>query len=486
MKRWGWLAAVVAVVMLAEGAMAAPADEKENQPGVDVTVYNQNFALVKDRRQIELKKGLTEVRFTDVAATIDPTSVRFVSVTDPAGTGVVEQNYEFDLVNADKVLQKYIDKPIKVFTKDGNLYEGVLMSFDGRQIVLAGEANKGISMVERGDNIKNILFSKLPEGLLTRPTLVWTVSSEAGGRQLVKVSYVANAISWRADYTLVSSPDDKTVDMSGWVTINNQSGTTYPEARIKLLAGETAESTARRQQFSWGVDYYKGLSAVAPTGEVGAEKGERFSEYYLYRLPEPSTINNNQVKQIELLNARSVPVQKIYVFDGAKMTWYPYGRYFDRGFGTANKKVNVLLQVQNSKKDNMGFALPQGKVRVYKRDTDGSLEFIGEDSIPDTPRDEKMVVYIGDAFDIVGERKQTDFRQEGNTIWETFRIEVKNHKETPVTVKVLEKMYRWAQWEITEKSQEFTKLDSRAVEFPVAVPKDGAAVVTYTVKYSGW
>ena len=476
-------AGVVVLLLALVSVLAAQVkEEKETKPGVSVTVYNENYALIKDRREMELAKGLSEVKFTDVASTIDATSVRFVSLTDPTGTQVVEQNYEFDLVSADKILQKYIDQPIRILTKDGKVYDGKLMSFDGRQIVLAEE--KGISMVERGDNIKDILFSKLPEGLLTRPTLVWQLDSDKGGKQLVSVSYVANAIKWQADYTLVIDKAEKLVDMSGWVTIDNKSGTGYKDANIKLLAGDTRGQ--RMQNLSWGPDYYKGLSELAPTGEAGAEKGERFSEYWLYRLSEPSTINNNQVKQIELLNASKVGVQKIYVYDGAQMGWSPYGRYTGRDYGTANKKVNVLVQYENRKTNNMGFSLPAGKVRVYKRDDDGSLEFIGEDRIEHTPRDERVTLYIGDAFDVVGERKQTSFEQVGNTITEAFEIKVRNHKTEPVTVRVVEKMYRWHEWKVLEKSDEYKQLDSRTVEFAVTIPKDGEKVITYKVRYEGF
>ena len=219
---------------------------------------------------------------------------------------------------------------------------------------------------------------------------------------------------------------------------------------------------------------------------MGKEVGRAFAEYYLYKLNAPSTINNNQVKQIELINASKVPVKKIYLYDGAQIWWSYSGRYEQNTFGRQeNKKVNVLLEIENRADRQMGFSLPAGKVRVYKKDDDGSLEFIGEDMIDHTPRDEKMTLYIGDAFDIVGERKQTDFRKpSARTIIESFEIKIKNHKEETVTVQVLEKLYRWVNWEITEASHQYNKLDSRTVEFPVTVKKDGEVVITYTVKYT--
>ncbi len=481
--RFAGLACVGALV--AAFAASAAAEEK---PGVNVTVYNGNFAVIKDRRMMDIPKGVGVIRFTDVAATIDATSVNFLSLTDPKAV-VQEQNYEFDLVSADKLLHKYIDKKISIFTKDGNIHEGYLMSYDAAQIVVAEDPAKGpIHMVERGDNIKKIQFSELPGGLLTRPTLVWEVNSAVGGRQLCKVTYVANGMSWRSDYSLVVDAEDKFVDMSGWVTINNGTGTTYADAEIKLLAGDTGGAAAMRWggNLGWGWQYYKGLSKLAPTAQVGKEVGRAFGEYYLYKLPQPSTINNNQVKQIELLNATKVPVKKIYVYDGGQVYWNWGGRYDYPGAAQENKKVNVLLELENRADRQMGFSLPAGKVRVYKRDDkDASLEFIGEDTIDHTSRDEKMTLYVGDAFDVVGEHKVLDFRKPAtNVAVEKIQTRVKNHKETAVAVNVVEKFYRGGNFEIVETSHKFNMLDARTGEVVVDVPKDGEAVITYTVKYT--
>jgi len=284
----------------------------ESQTGVKLTIYNDNFALVKDRRVLDdaLKKGINLIRFRDVAATIVPESVYFRSLTDPDAS-VVEQNYEFDLVSADKLLTKYIDKPITVHTADGNLYEGVLMSFDGRQLVLAKDREKGpIFMVERGENIKRIQFSSLPEGLLTRPTLVWELATGTEGKHAVEVSYIANKIQWRADYNLVLSPDDKKLDVSGWVTIRNNTGTAYKDAAIKLLAGDP-RIDYRTHQFGYGQEYYKTmLTRLAPTTQKGEDVSRAFGEYRMYTLKEPTTVNNNQIKQIELITATAVPVME--------------------------------------------------------------------------------------------------------------------------------------------------------------------------------
>jgi hypothetical protein len=465
---------------------AADASAQDVKPGVKLTIYNKNFALVKDRRELpeDFRKGINIIRFRDVASTMDATSVHFRSLTDPKAT-VDEQNFEFDLVNANKLLQKYIDRKLIVHTTDGKLYEGILMSFDARQLVLAADRVKGpIYMVERGENVKRIQFSKLPGGLLTRPTLVWEVSAEKAGKHLVEVSYIANNIRWRADYNIVLSGDDKTVDISGWVTLQNNTGTTYKDAAVKLLAG-SPHRNSQRMQWGYGHRYYKQMTQLAPTNKKGDDPSRAFGEYRMYKLPEKTTVKNSQIKQVELITASKVPVTKTYLYDGAKLNWYRYGYYWQPNYGNqTNKKVNVLLEIENRADRNLGIALPAGKCRVYKADEDKSLEFIGEDALPHTPRDERVTLYIGDAFDIVGERKQTEFKKITNRIYEEeFEIKIRNHKEKAVTVKVLEKLYRHAQWKITKKSHDYEKMDARTVIFPIKVEKDGEVKVTYRVRY---
>ncbi len=474
---------LIAMGLLARLASNAPAAKDEQ---VRLTVYNNNFVLVKDRRRLEvgLEKGLNVVRFGDVAGTIDATSVYFRSLTDPAGTTVVEQNYEYDLVDANKLLHKYIDKEITVLTKDNQLYEGTLLSFGGGQIVLRDEEQK-LSMIQRGQNVKKIGFSVLPEGLLTRPTLVWEVQATKAGKHLVEVSYIARQIKWSADYNLVINEKDTAIDLSGWVTINNRTGTGYKDAAVKLLAGDTGRQTLRQRQLGFGPDFYKTLSELASTTKVGKDPSRAFAEYRMYKLPETTTVNSNQVKQIELIKAAAVPVKKIYVYDGAKVHWNWYGRYWGNDFGRdENKKVNVLVEFENRAARGLGIALPRGKYRVYKRDDDKSLEFIGEDLIDHTSRDEKVTLYIGDAFDVVGERKQTTFREISDHVCEEdFEIKIRNHKEEAVTVEVLEKLYRWSEWRMLSQSHKYKKINSRTIIFPVAVPKDGEVVVRYSVRY---
>jgi hypothetical protein len=459
---------------------------EDARPGVHLTVYNDNYALVKDRRQLdhEFKAGVNVVQFRDVAATLDPTSVHFRSLTDPSAQ-VVEQNYEFDLVNADKLLQKYIDRTITAHTKDGKSYEGTLLSFDAQRLVLAQDREKGpIFMVERGDNIKRIAFSSLPEGLLTRPTLVWEIEAKKTGKQLVEVSYLANNIRWRADYNIVLNPDDTQADISGWVTLENNTGTTFEKAQVKLLAGDPRPDY-EHMPYGYGPGYYKLVQTREPTNRLGNDPGRAFGDYRMYNLPEATTVGNNQIKQVELIKASSVPVTKTYLYDGAKLSWYRYGYYFDPNYGReSNKKVNVLIELENRADKNLGISLPKGKCRTYKKDGDGALEFIGEDAIDHTSRDERLALYIGDAFDVVGERKQTAFTKiNDHECTESFEIKVRNHKKEDVTVKVLEKMYRSADWDMVKNSSAFEKIDVRTIVFPVKVAANKEATVTYTVHY---
>jgi hypothetical protein len=457
-----------------------------NRIPLQLTIYNDNFALVKDRRELPdmFQAGLNVVHFRDVAATLDPTSVHFRSLTDPSAQ-VVEQNYEFDLVNADKLLQKYIDQKITAHTKDGKAYEGTLLSFDDKRLVLAADKENGpIFMVERGDNIKRIQFSTLPEGLLTRPTLVWEIETRKPGRHLMEVSYLAQQMRWRSDYNVVLSPDDTEADVSGWVTMENHTGTAYKDAAVKLLAGDT-KVDYNQVPMGYGIDYYKLVRALPPTNKFGDDPSRAFGDYRMYNLPERTTLNSNQIKQVELITATKVPVTKTFMYDGTKLQWFRATPYqVPRPNYEGNKKVNVVVEIQNSADNHLGIALPKGKVRTYKKDADGALEFIGEDLINHTARDEKLVLYIGDAFDIVGEHKQTAYQKiNDREAQETFEIKLRNHKKEDVLVKVLEKMYRSADWTILQSSQPFDKIDTRTVVFPVKVPADKEITLTYTVHY---
>lgn len=442
---------------------------------VDLTVYNQNFALVSDKRPLELKNGINEIRFSDVASQIEPESVHFKSLTYPNACVIQEQNYEYDLVSATKLLSKYIDKKIKILASGGSVYDGILMSYDNDNIVISNPSDKSLSMISWKDNIKNIDFSELPEGLITKPTLMWQIASDKAGRQMTEVSYLTGGVNWLCDYVVVSDKDDEKIDLSGWVTIDNKSGVTYKDAGLKLIAGDVHRAEEAKNYRMYNAVLAAQKEAAAPQF---AEK--TFFEYHMYTLQRRTTLKNNQTKQISLLTASDIPVTKVFVFDPAQS----YGRYYYQNENLAKEqKVKVRIEVINSKQNNLGMPLPKGKVKVYKKDTDGKLEFIGEDAIDHTPKDEKIRLYLGDAFDVVGERKKIDFKQYGKTADETVEISLRNHKDRDIEVVVIEHLWRYINWEITSKTNDFTKKDAQTVEFKIPVPKNSEAKLTYTVHY---
>ncbi|MDZ7263342.1 MAG: DUF4139 domain-containing protein [candidate division KSB1 bacterium] len=426
-----------------------------------VTVYNNDLAVIKDMRSLELAKGVSELKYQDVAAAIDPTSVHFRSLTAPDKVGILEQNYEYDLINADKIAQKYVDKNITVQLKDKKVFKGMLLSFDGASLILKTDSDT-VKLISR-ENIANIDFPKLPEGLITRPTLVWKIQNDQPGKHKTEVSYLTSAMNWHAEYVAVSKDDDQRLELSAWVSIDNRSGATYPNAKLKLIAGEVHRVTPAVPMRAMGKAY--ALEAMDMSVPQFEEKP--FFEYHLYTLSRPATISNNQIKQISLFPTASTNVKKIYSYE----------------FQRAAEDVRVNLEFVNSKESGLGMPLPAGKVRVYKQDqADGSLEYVGEDMVEHTPKDEKVRLYLGNAFDIKPERAMTNKVSTGkNSYEETYQIKIRNHKDSPVEILVVEKFYGF--WEIKRSSHTYKKKDAYTAEFTVAVPKDQEAVLEFTVAY---
>ena len=466
-------------------AFVAPVVAQEAKEGVALTVYNGGYGVVRETRSLEIgKEG--DVKFTDVAAAIDPTTVHFKSLTDE-GAKLLEQNFQFDLVSADKLLKKYIDKQIEVVCAGDKKYAGVLLSFDGGQIVLKEEG--GIAMVQRAENVRDIRFKELPEGLLTRPTLVWKVATAKPGKQVAEVTYQTGGIGWHAEYVLVLNKDDTGADITGWVSVDNQSGKTYKEAKMKFIAGDVRRERPVPPPAPRGAMMGRGM---APEPAPMEEKG--FFEYHMYTLPRPSTVADNEVKQLEMFSpVAGVKVEKKYLYNPLRgMYWYG-GRYSDQTYGvTSEKKVHVFIEFRNSAENKLGIPLPAGKVRVYKQDeADKAMEFIGEERIDHTPKDEKLSLQIGNAYDIVGERIQKDFKIAGNMMRETIEIKLRNHKKEAVTVRVKEPLYRWKTWTLLANSheKEFQKLDAQTVVWDILVPplpkpEDEGVKLTYTVEYT--
>ncbi len=465
-----------------------PAEWYRPLPGMGSPQASQlpGFALVRMDRDLQIPRGRGTIQFTDVAALIDPTTVQFLSLSDPEGTKVLEQNFQFDLVSQEKLLSRYIDRQVSVEQQSGDgikVVDGTLISSNDGLVIRGGDGQ--IHALREWSNMR---FGELPGGLITRPTLEWDVVSGKGGTQEARVSYQTGGITWWADYNLIftegADANSGFVDVGAWVSLLNQSGARYQDAKLKLIAGDVNRVEAARKFAREGVVTTMMADAAAPGFE---EKS--FFEYHLYTLGRPATIPNNSTKQIELFDsATRVPAKKQLVYYGAVFDVYYGSPMLDREFGpTSNTKVDVWLKFRNDKSSGMGMPLPAGRIRVSQQDkADGSLEFIGEDKIDHTPMDEDVRVKLGTAFDVVGERRQTDFvvNTKGRVMEEAFEIKVRNHKEQPVEVIVRENLYRWSQWTLIEQSQAPEKMDARTVEFPVRIAAGGEAVVTYRVRYT--
>lgn len=446
------------------------------------------YAIVRHERPVSLSAGRSQVRFTDVAALIDPTTVQFSSLTDPDNTRVLEQNFQFDLVSTQKLLLKFIDKPLtleRVVGDEIKTLSGTLLSAADGLVLRGGDGQ--ISAVR---DYHNIRFPELPGGLITLPTLEWDVSARRGGEHRTRVSYQTGGVTWWTDYNLTysegSDPNSGLLDVGAWVSIINQSGASYPDARLKLIAGDV-----QRIQPPQAVPLMR-RRAMDATMMAAEERGfdeKAFFEFHLYTLGRRTTLPNNSTKQIELFDAaRRVPARKTLVYYGQVPIPYWYSDpIVDREYGNqSNRKVDVYLEFKNEEKVGLGIPLPAGRMRVAQADkADGSLEFIGEDVIDHTPKDEKVRVKLGSAFDVVGERRQVDFSINTGAEWmeEEVEVKVRNHKEEPVEVIVKENLYRWSGWKIKTSTHRYDKEDARTILFPVTVPKDGETVVRYRVRY---
>ncbi|MCC6630862.1 MAG: DUF4139 domain-containing protein [Gammaproteobacteria bacterium] len=443
------------------------------------------YAMVRQERAVQLGAGRSQIRFTDVAALIDPTTVTFTSLTDPA-TRVLEQNFQFDLVSTDKLLLKYIDRPITV---ERNVGGGGIVSTTGTLLssvsglVLRG-ADGNITAL---NDYASLRFPELPGGLITRPTLVWDINAGKAGTQRARVTYQTGGVTWWSDYNLIfnagKDANNGFVDLSAWVSIINQSGATFQDAKLKLIAGDVHR--APNPQVAREIVM---MTARAKTEDSDAGFAEKaFDEFHLYTLGRKTTLPNNSTKQIELFDqAKQVPARRLLVLSNA--VGYFGGRYEDRNFpGGGERKVDAYLEFRNDKASGLGVPLPAGRIRVSRLDAaDSSLEFIGEDVIDHTPRDEKVRIQLGSAFDVVGERKQVDFTTDSRARWieEEIEVEVRNHKDEDVEVQVREFLFRWTNWRILSSSQPYEKEDASTILFPVKVPKDSNRTVKYRVRYS--
>lgn len=480
------------------------AGEEPPAEGVSVTIYNapreetppwpssepklSGWAVVKLRQYVQLPEGVSEVRIRDVAADIIPSSVSFKSLTDTEHTTVLDQNFLYDLASVATIIGRYVDhKVVLVGEKDGVFLEGTLLNSkaDEGQLLQLANVKEPLRLAQ----FNELRLPALPEGLVTKPTLLWKIKAQKAGRHLAEITYLADHITWRADYTLVIPDKEDKFNFSGWATIQNESGATYTQARLKLMGGDVQRL---QEQPARGGAMACPFSATAQNEKAIQRFIEKsFFEYHLYTLGRPTTIPDRSSKQIELFApATDVPCRRVYVYEGARVPeqYRHRSQPVDESFGVpTNTKVDVYLEFKNDEKNRLGMPLPAGNVRVYLRDPDDqTAEFIGEDEIEHTPKDEKVRLRLGEAFDIAAERRQTNFNVNVDEKWmtESFEIRLRNHKREEVTVYCHEELYRWVNWKIEPASHPFEKLNARKVRFAVAVPPGGESVLTYTVRYN--
>ena len=438
---------------------------QEQQKEVAITIYNGNLGLVKDVRDLSLGPGTHELRFMDVAAQIDPTTVHLRSLTDTNGVRILEQNYEYDLLNPQKLLDKYVGKKVKLMVGDGTLIDAVLLSNNNGPIY---QINGQIHLGHHG----RVVLPDIPENLIPKPTLVWMLHNRTGRPQRVEVSYLTSGITWKADYVVVLNARDTGGDLSGWVTIENKSGATYPDAALKLVAGDIHRAQTKREMH----DALERASKMAAAEAPQQFQQEAFFEYHLYSLDGRTTIKDNQTKQLSLLSATEIPIKK-------ELRYYGASQYYRGQLGTplSNQKIGVFLEIANKEQHRLGVPLPKGTVRVYKAASDKSLQFIGEDTIDHTPKDEKVKIKMGEAFDVVGERTQRDWKKIAWNLYETeWDVQIRNHKKEDVQVTIIEPVP--GDWEVVKSSHPHEKAEAHTLKYVVNVPKDGKTTVNYRVR----
>jgi hypothetical protein len=485
------------------------------QAQTSLTIYNQNFAVVRQPLVLDLKQGIGEFSINDITMHLEPDSV---ILRDPAGKRslqILEQNYRADPISQGLLLSLYEGKPVDFLIKgtDGKpdqivsgkiIRSGYVPHQSGmqrygsqytRSQIAYTQGPSGEPIIEVDGKLRfslpgQPLFPALTDDTILKPTLSWKLQSNQAGKLNAELGYVTGGMSWEADYNMISPANGDTLDVIGWVTMDNQTGKTFENAQIKLMAGDVSKI---QQNSSNITSNFQSFAARDDGSPAVSEKA--FDEYHLYTLNRPATLHDRETKQVEFLRAEKAKAQRFYIYDGVKIDRNRYSGYRmenirqERDYGTqSNPKVWVMKEIINSKENSLGIPLPKGRVRFYRKDDDGQLEFTGENIIDHTPKDETIRVYSGNAFDLVGERRRTDYKNDiSRNSWvdESFEIKLRNHKEKePVEIRVVEHLYRWTNWEIVEKSDTYLKTDSQTIEFRVQIPAGGEKTITYKVHYS--
>lgn len=464
----GCISSAVAAAQTAEQTTTG-----HDRQSVNITVYNSNLGLVRETRRLTLPQGRIALRFADVTAQIRPETVHLGSLTSPSALRILEQNYQYDLLNPGKLLDKFVGKEITLVLRR---YQNNTETFEPVQATLLSNNGGQVwringQIVINPANITEMRFPDLPKNLVATPTLVWDVENREAGTQTVEASYLTGGMNWRADYVLLVSADDTKGDLQGWVTLTNTSGTSFEDARLQLVAGDVNRVTEQRNLAFAGAMARKEISSESEFKEQG------FFEYHLYTLQRPTSVRDNETKQVSLLEAAGFDVKKEFVINGQR---YYYTSYNNPG-QAIKEKVGVYVQFRNAQTNKLGMPLPAGTIHLYKKDDKGNQQFIGEDHIDHTPKDEDVRVKVGDAFDVVAERKQTDYKVISRNVYEYgYEIKIRNHKDTPVSVVVNEPI--GGDWEMISSTFEAKKTAAFAAQFNVPVAKDGEATLSYRVR----
>ncbi|HEY5164088.1 MAG TPA: hypothetical protein VII81_13860 [Terriglobales bacterium] len=484
--------AIAALILAFAAALTAAIPAQDAQPGADdpaITIYNQNFAVVRQSLGLDLKPGVNDIRFSDTTSTLEPDSVM---LRDPLGRRqlqVYEQNFRNDPVSQELLLSMFEGQTIDFRVNNEKVVSG--------KIIRSGYVPRGATtqpIIEVDGHLQfglpgQPLFPSLGNDSILKPTLHWQLATDKPGRLDAELSYVSGGMKWDADYNIVAPENGDVLDFIGWITIDNQSGKTFDHARVRLMAGDVNKILPQMYQMGAG----RAEAKAADMAMQPAVTERSFDEFHLYTLERPVTLRDHEMKQVEFVRSTGVRSQRLYIYDGANINWNQYrGWSFenirnDPSYGTqSNPKVWVMQEFKNTAANHLGIALPKGRMRFYRRDEDGRLQFTGENLIDHTPTDETIRLYTGNAFDVVGERKRTNYHVDSahNTCDESFEIHLRNHKKTEVTVRAVEHLYRWSNWQITSKTHPYRKLDSNQVEFPVTIAPDGEVVITYTAHYS--
>jgi hypothetical protein len=511
MNRRGLAAAVCVLALQVMNSGNAPGQTREAAKndaamGPALTIYNQQFAVVRNGLALDLKAGQNHVEVTDITGHVEPDSVFLRSLEEGRHLRILEQNYRNDPVSEQLLLSLYEGKTIDFQLPDKTIVQGRIIrsGFVPHATVMYGQRyyqaqaayvqeGAGQPVMEVNGKLQFTLpgqpiFPALADDTVLKPTLSWELETDKAGKANAELSYVTGGMNWEASYNVVAPAKGTELEIVGWVTLDNQSGKTFRDARIKLMAGDV--NKIQPNEMYMAKDSITSFGGAVAVGPQVTEKA--FDEYHLYTLERPTTLHDRETKQVEFVRAAGVRSKTVYVYDGWKVDpnyrgWALEAIRTQETFGTqSNPKVWVMQEFKNSAENHLGMPLPKGRVRFYRRDDDGQLEFTGENEIDHTPKDELIRIYTGNAFDMTGERHRVDYKQNTQARWvdESFEIKVRNHKSTPVEIRILEHLYRWSSWDIGKSSDPFKKVDAQTAAFTVEVPPDGEKVLTYQVHYS--